>query len=125
MQKDFLPYGRHSIDEDDLRAVREALTSGWLTQGPRVEEFEKAAAAHFGAKHAVAVSSGTAALHLAAMALGAGPGQKVITTPNTFVASANCFLYCGAEPVFADIGPTDYQLDPKEVEKVLAKDKRK
>lgn len=125
MRNVFLPYGRHSIDEDDLRAVREALTSGWLTQGPRVEEFEQAAAAHFGAKHAVAVSSGTAALHLAALALGAAPGQKVITTPNTFVASANCFLYCGAEPVFADIGPTDYQLDPKEVEKALAKDKGK
>jgi len=125
MQKDFLPYGRHSIDEDDLRAVREALTSGWLTQGPRVDEFERQAAAHFGVKHAVAVSSGTAALHLSCLALGAGPGQRVITTPNTFVASANCFIYCGAEPVFADIGPLDYQLDPKQVGKALAKDKKK
>jgi UDP-4-amino-4,6-dideoxy-N-acetyl-beta-L-altrosamine transaminase len=123
--KDFLPYGRHSIDEDDLRAVREALTSGWLTQGPRVEEFEQKAAAHFGVKHAVAVSSGTAALHVSCLALDAGPGQRVITTPNTFVASANCFLYCGAEPIFADIGPIDYQLDPKQVEKILKADKKR
>src|SRR5437868_3606118 len=87
----FLPYGRHSIDEEDLSAVRDALTSGWLTQGPRVEEFERQAAAHFGVKHAVAVSSGTAALHLACLALDVRTGQKVITSPNTFVASANCF----------------------------------
>ena len=125
MQKDFLPYGRHSIDEDDLRAVREALTSGWLTQGPRVEEFERQAAASCGVKHAVAVSSGTAALHLACLALDVGPGHKVITSPNTFVASANCFIYCGAEPVFADIGALDYQLDPKQVGKALAKDRKK
>ena len=123
--KDFLPYGRHSIDEDDLRAVREALTSGWLTQGPRVEQFENDAAVYFGVKHAVAVSSGTAALHLACLALNVAPGQKVVTTPNTFVASANCFVCCGAEPVFADIGTLDYQLDPKQVEKALAGDKKK
>ena len=122
---DFLPYGHHSIDADDLRAVKEALTSGWLTQGPRVETFEREAAGYFGAKHAVAVSSGTAALHLGCMALGAGPGQKVVTSPNTFVASANCFVYCGAAPAFADIGLLDYQIDPAKLKDALDADKKK
>ncbi|RYF42663.1 MAG: UDP-4-amino-4,6-dideoxy-N-acetyl-beta-L-altrosamine transaminase [Comamonadaceae bacterium] len=101
----FIPYATQSIDESDLAAVREALTSGWLTQGEAIPRFEKAFAAIHGVAHAVAVSNATAALHLACMALDVGPGQWVWTTPNSFVASANCALYCGASVDFVDIDP--------------------
>ncbi|MBV9464146.1 MAG: UDP-4-amino-4,6-dideoxy-N-acetyl-beta-L-altrosamine transaminase [Verrucomicrobiae bacterium] len=119
---DYLPYGRHTIEPDDLEAVEAALRSGWLTQGPRVDKFEQEAAEFFGVPEAIAVSSGTAALHLACLALKVEAGQKVLTTPNTFVASANCFVYCGARPVFADINGVDYQLDAERARETLAAD---
>lgn len=101
----FIPYATQSIDESDLAAVREALTSGWLTQGDAIPRFEKSFAGIHGVAHAVAVSNATAALHLACMALDVGPGQWVWTSPNSFVASANCALYCGAGVDFVDIDP--------------------
>nr|MBA3696227.1 aminotransferase class I/II-fold pyridoxal phosphate-dependent enzyme [Methylotenera sp.] len=85
-----IPYGKHYIDEDDIQSVVNVLRNAPLTQGPKVEEFERAVATYVGAQYAVAVSSGTAALHLACMAAGLGAGDNVITSPNTFVASANC-----------------------------------
>jgi len=102
---DFIPYATQSINEEDLAAVREVLTSGWLTQGPAVPHFEQAFATLHGVAHAVAVSNATAGLHIACLALGAGPGQTVWTSPNSFVASANCALYCGASVDFVDINP--------------------
>src|SRR6185503_11909730 len=110
-----LPYGRHRIDDDDVAAVTEALRSGWVTTGPRVKAFEEAFAASVGAKHAVAFSSGTAALHGAAFAAGLGPGDQAVTTPLTFCATANCVLYQGARPVFADVSPDTLNLDPEEL----------
>src|SRR5579864_7680225 len=97
-----LPYGRQSIDEADIQAVVETLRSDWLTTGPKVEEFEEAIAAWVGAKYAVSFSSGTAALHGAAFAAGLKAGDEAITSPMTFAATANCVLYQGAMPVFAD-----------------------
>lgn len=110
-----IPYGRQSISEEDIQAVVEVLRSDWLTQGPAVTRFEKAIADYCGAKYAVAVANGTAALHLAALAAGFGPGDEVITAPVTFVASANCIVYAGATPVFADIDPQTYCIDPDQV----------
>ncbi|WP_114970656.1 UDP-4-amino-4,6-dideoxy-N-acetyl-beta-L-altrosamine transaminase [Rhodoferax ferrireducens] len=102
---EYIPYATQSINEDDLAAVREVLTSGWLTQGPAVPRFEQAFAALQGVAHAVAVSNATAGLHIACLALGAGPGKTVWTSPNSFVASSNCALYCGAGVDFVDIDP--------------------
>jgi perosamine synthetase len=116
VRQTLLPYGRQSIDEDDIAAVAEALRSDWLTTGPRVEQFEAAFAQFVGASHAVAVSNGTAALHAAVNALGIGPGDEVIVTPMTFAASANCVLYQGGTPVFADVEPDTLLIDPKQVE---------
>jgi perosamine synthetase len=107
-----IPYGRHYLDEDDVQAVTDVLRHGWLTQGPRVAEFEEAVAHYVGAKYAVAVSNGTAALHIACVAAGISRSDVVATSPNTFVASANCALYVGAEPQFADIDPATLNLDP-------------
>lgn len=101
----FIPYGRQDISEADIAAVVAALRSDWLTQGPAVEGFERAMADYCGAARAVAVNSATSALHLACLALGVGPGDVGWTSPNTFVASANCLLYCGAEVDFVDIDP--------------------
>lgn len=122
-----IPYGRHYIDEADVEAVVDVLRHGSLTQGPRIAEFEETVARYVGAKYAVAVSSGTAALHLACLAANVGPGDNVITTPNTFVASANCALYVGAIPQFADIDAGTLNLDSqclaakcKELKKVRA-----
>jgi len=106
-----IPYGKHYIDEDDIAAVVEVLRKNPLTQGPKVAEFESVIAKYTGAKYAVAVSSGTAALHLACMAIGISEGDKVITTPNTFVASANCILYLGGRPEFVDIDSTTLNMD--------------
>lgn len=100
-----IPYATQSINEDDLRAVNEVLTSGWLTQGPAGPRFEAAFAERHGVAHAVGVSNATSGLHIACLALGAGPGQVVWTSPNSFVASANCALYCGADVDFVDIDP--------------------
>jgi perosamine synthetase len=108
---DFLPYGRQQISDDDVAAVADALRSDLITQGPLIERFEGAVAEYLGARHAVAVSSGTAALHAAAFAARLGPGDELITTPMTFSASANCALYMGARPRFVDISPRDWNLD--------------
>ncbi len=111
-----LPYGRHSISEDDIRAVCDALRSDWLTTGPAVDRFEQGVSELTGVEHAVAVSSGTAALHLVLAALGVGPGDEVIVPALTFVATANAALYCGATPVFADVDSGALLLDPASVE---------
>ena len=108
-------YGRQWIDEDDVQAVTEVLRSSYITCGPKVDEMERTLKEYTGAEYAVAVSNGTAALHCACMAAGIGPGDQVITTPLTFAASANCALYCGATPVFADIDPETYNIDPESV----------
>ena len=115
VRKTLLPYGRQSIGEDDIRAVVEVLRSDWLTTGPKVAEFEEAFAARVGAKYAVSFSSGTAALHGAAFAAGLKPGDEAITTPMTFAATANCVLYQGATPVFADVSADTLNLDPGNV----------
>ncbi len=114
-----LPYGRQHITDEDVAAVVATLRSDFLTQGPRVAEFEEKFAAYVGAKFAVAVSNGTAALHLCALALQVQPGQRVITTPITFAASANCVRYCGGEVYFADIDPATGLLDLQKVRQLL------
>src|SRR5271156_2468506 len=111
----FLPYGRQSVDEADIQSVVEVLRSDWLTTGPKVAEFEEAFADRVGAKYAVSFSSGTAALHGAAFAAGLKPGDEAITTPMTFAATANCVLYQGATPVFADVCADTLNLDPEKV----------
>ena len=116
-----IPYGRQWIDDNDIRAVVEALRSDWLTQGQRVKEFEERFAQYVGATYAVAVSSGTAALHVAYLAAGIGPGDEVITSPLTFVATANAAVYCGATPAFVDIDPDTACLDPQALEAYLEK----
>lgn len=115
----YIPYGRQSIDDADIEAVVKVLKSDYLTTGPAVEAFEKKVADYVGAKYAVAVSNGTAALHVACLAAGIGEGDEVITTPITFAASANCVLYCGGTPVFADIDPDTYNISPEELEKKI------
>jgi dTDP-4-amino-4,6-dideoxygalactose transaminase len=114
-----IPYGRQNITEEDIQAVIETLKSDYLTQGPKIAEFEQAFASYIGSKYAVALSNGTAALHLCAMALDVQPEHKVITTPITFAASANCVRYCGGEVVFADIDPKTYLLDINKVRALL------
>lgn len=114
-----IPYGRQDISQDDIDAVVDVLTSDYLTQGPKVPELERTVANHVGAKHAVAVNSATSALHLACLALGLGPGDWLWTSPITFVASANCGLYCGAQIDFVDIDPKTYNLCPKALEAKL------
>jgi UDP-4-amino-4,6-dideoxy-N-acetyl-beta-L-altrosamine transaminase len=114
-----IPYGRQNITEEDIQAVVNVLKSDWLTQGPKIAEFEHAFAEYIGIKYAVAVSNGTAALHLCTLALNVNPGDKVITTPITFAATANCTRYAGGEVVFADIDPETYLLDINAVEKLL------
>ena len=108
-------YGRQWIDEQDIAAVSSVLRSDFITCGPKVDEMEQMLCAFTGAKYAVAVSNGTAALHCACIAAGVGPGDEVITTPLTFAASANCALYCGARPVFADVDPETYNIDPESI----------
>lgn len=108
-------YGRQWIDEEDIQAVAEVLRSDFVTCGPKVDEMERTLEKYTGAKYAVAVSNGTAALHCACIAAGIGAGDEVITTPITFAASANCALYCGAKPVFADINPETYNIDPESI----------
>lgn len=110
-----LSYGRQYIDEQDIQAVADVLRSGYITCGPKVGELENKLCEVTGAKYAVAVSNGTAALHLACLAINLGPGDEIITTPITFAASANCALYCGARPVFADINPETYNISPASI----------
>ena len=117
MEKIF--YGKHEINQDDINSIVEVLKSNNLTQGPKIKEFELAFADYIGSKYAVAVSSGTAALHLCAISLGVKKGDKIITTPNTFVASSNCVRYCGGEVVFSDIDPKTFLLDINKVRKLV------
>jgi len=112
-------YGRQDITQDDIDAVVAVLKSVNLTQGPAIAKFEQSVASHTGARHAVAVSNATAALHIACLALDLGPGDWLWTTPNTFVASANCALYCGAQVDFVDIDPHTYNLCPQKLEEKL------
>ena len=116
VRKEKIFYGKQWIEEDDRRAVSEVLTSDFITCGPKVGELERALERYTGARYTVAVSNGTAALHCACLAAGIGAGDEVITTPLTFAASANCALYCGARPVFADVEPNTYNIDPKSIE---------
>lgn len=115
-----IPYGRQNITAEDIQAVSDVLRSDFLTQGPQIQKFEKAFSEYIGCQYAVALANGTAALHLSALALHVQPGDKVITTPITFAASANCIRYCGGEIVFADIDPQTYLLDIKSVENLLS-----
>lgn len=119
-----IPYGRQDITQSDIDAVVEVLRSDFLTQGPMVPRFEQAVANHVGARHALAVNSATSALHIACMALGLGPGDWLWTTPITFVASANCGLYCGAQVDFVDIDPRTYNLCPMALERKLQQAER-
>jgi perosamine synthetase len=115
-----IPYGRQHIDERDVEAVVDVLRNGLLTQGPKVDAFEAAVREYVGAKYAVAVASGTAGLHLAAMAAGLGPGSALLTSPITFVATSNAALYTGARPTFADVDPTTVNLSPEATRAALA-----
>lgn len=115
----YIPYGTQAIDEDDIQAVVDVLRSDFLTTGPSVAKFEQKVAEYVGAKYAVAVSNGTAALHVACLAAGIKEGDEVITTPITFAASSNCVLYCGGTPVFADINPVTYNIDPKDIRRKI------
>lgn len=115
VRANLLPYGRQQIEEDDIAAVVNVLRSDWLTTGPKIEEFEKAVAERVGANYAVAFSSGTAALHGAVFAAGLGAGDEAITSPLTFAATANCVLYQGAKPVFADVLADTLTIDPNEI----------
>ena len=119
MENKVIPYGRQNITQEDIDIVVEALKSDYLTQGPKILEFENAFAKYVGSKYAVAVANGTAALHLCTLALDVKKGQKVITTPITFAASANCVRYCDGEVVFADIDPETYLLDFDSVKSIL------
>ncbi len=112
-----IPYGRQDLDRKDIKAVVRALKSAWITQGPAIEHFEQTVAHYTGAKHAVAVSNGTTALHIAYLAAGIKAGDEVIVPANTFAATSNAALYIGAKPVFADIEMEHYNIDPKDIER--------
>ena len=114
-----IPYGKQTIEQDDIQAVVDVLKSDFLTTGPKIAEFEQTVADYVGAKYAVAISNGTSALHAACFAAGIGPGDEVITTPLTFAASANCVLYCGGTPVFADVDPKTYNIDPDDIRRKI------
>ncbi len=119
IRKEKIFYGRQCIEADDVQAVSDTLLSPLITCGPKVKAMEETLCSYTGAKYAVAVCNGTAALHCAMMAAGIGPGDEVITTPITFAASANCALYCGATPVFADINEETYNIDPEDIERKI------
>lgn len=119
MMRKPIPYGRQNITDEDIKAVTETLKSDYLTQGPKIKEFEEKFAKYVGAKYAVAVNNATSALHLAATALGVKPGDKVIVTPMTFAASANCIRYCGGDVKFCDIDPETYLMDIKKLRNIL------
>ncbi len=114
-----IPYGKQHITQADIDAVVEVLKGDFLTQGPKIGEFEQKFADYIGCKYAVAVNNGTAGLHLAALALDVKQGDKVITTPITFAASANCIRYCGGKVIFSDIDPETYLLDINKVRQLL------
>ena len=119
MTDTFIPYARQSLTEDDIAAVVDVLRGNWLTQGPNIVAFEEAVAKRVGADFAVAVATGTAALHCACYAAGVGPGDNIITSPITFAASGNCALYLGADVKFVDIRPDTYCLDPEKLEAAI------
>jgi len=119
MENKVIPYGRQNITDEDIQVVIETLKSDYLTQGPKIKEFEDNFAEYVGAKYAVALANGTAALHLCALALDVKPGDKVITSPITFAASANCVRYCGGEVIFGDIDPETYLLSIESVRELL------
>lgn len=124
VREDFLPYGLPLIEEDEINEVVDSLKSGWLSTGPKTREFEKRFAEYVGAKYAIAMNSATAALHLALVAAGVGPGDEVITTPMTFCASANTIVHMGAKPVFVDVDPKTHCIDPSKIEeKITSKTK--
>ena len=114
-----IPYGKQTIEQDDIQAVVDVLKSDFLTTEPKIAEFEQTVADYVGAKYAVAISNGTSALHAACFAAGIEPGDEVITTPLTFAASANCVLYCGGTPVFADVDPKTYNIDPEDIQRKI------
>lgn len=119
-----IPYGRQHITDEDIAAVVETLKSDFLTQGPKIREFESKFAEYVGAKYAVAVNNATSGLHIAAKALGVSPGQRVIVTPLTFASSANCIRFCGADVTFCDIDPDTYLMDTKKLENLLEQNPR-
>ncbi|KJE29098.1 UDP-4-amino-4,6-dideoxy-N-acetyl-beta-L-altrosamine transaminase [Geobacillus kaustophilus] len=119
VRESFLSYGQQWIDEEDIEAVVKTLRSPFITQGPKIEQFEEAIARYVGAKYAVAFANGTAALHGACFAAGISPGDEVVTTPITFAASANCVLYVGGTPVFVDIDEKTYNIDPNLIEEAI------
>ncbi len=120
-----IPYARQDINKEDIDAVKKVLKSDWLTQGPMVQRFEKAINNYTNSRYAVAVSSATGALHISCLALGVGPGDWVWTSPNTFVSSANCILYCGAKVDFVDIDPKTYNISISRLEAKLKEAKKK
>ncbi len=120
VRSEFLPYGHQWIDDEDINAVAEVLRTDWITQGPKVDEFEAKVAKYCGARYAVAVSSGTAALYAACAVAGISNGDEVITTPITFAATANAAVYCGGRPVFADIREDTFNIDPLEIRRKLS-----
>ena len=124
MREKPIPYGRQHITDEDVAAVFETLRSDFLTQGPKIEEFERKFADYVGARHAVAVNNATSGLHLAARALGVAPGQRVIVTPMTFAASANCIRYCGGDVTFCDIDPDTYLMDEGKLSALLESNPR-
>ena len=115
VREDYLSYGKQWIDDEDIEAVVNVLKGDYLTTGPHVESFEQKVADYVGANYAVAVSNGTAALHMACFAAEIGEGDEVIVTPMTFAASSNCILYCGGTPVFADIDPKTYNISVEDI----------
>jgi len=117
-----IPFHRPAIGEREIEAVVETLRSGWITTGPRVKELEERFAEYVGARHAVAVNSGTAAIHLGLLAAGLGPGEAILTSPLTFPATTEAAIYCGAEPLFADVDPVTLNIDPDQVEAVLERE---
>lgn len=118
-RESFLSYGKQWVTEEDIEAVINVLKSPFLTQGPKVREFEQKVADYVGVKYAVAFANGTAALHGACFAAGITEGDEVITTPITFAATANVVLYCGGKPIFADIDEQTYNVDPNEIQKYI------
>jgi dTDP-4-amino-4,6-dideoxygalactose transaminase len=119
MPKEFVPVARPHLDQEEVSAAARAILSGWVTQGPEVAAFEKEFAAYVGAPHACAVSSGTTALHLALLAVGVKPGDEVITVSHSYIATANSIRYCGALPVFVDIDPGTFNIDPRQIERAI------